>query len=451
MADGTEHPLESGLDGLFPAHLAALQATTEAALAATGHAALVIGAGVQRYNYLDDSTAPFKVSPLFKHWAPVLDAPGSFVVVRPGKRPQLVFMQPEDYWHKPPVLPTGRWIESFEVIVIRAPAEARGHLPAGSAAAPVAYLGEAYAGLEDWGLALNPPALLNRVHYARIAKTPYELACLRVANHKGAAAHLAARAAFLGGGTEYDIHLAYLAATGHREEELPYFNIIALNEGGSILHYTELSRARPAEHRSLLIDAGAQCRGYAADITRTTAARPGVFADLITALDAVELALCAQVVPGKPYPEIHLDAHLRIAGVLRDAGLIRCSAEDAVATGVSSVFFPHGIGHLLGLQVHDVAGLQATPEGGTLERPPGHPYLRLTRTLVPGTVVTIEPGIYFTELLLKQASADARGKQIVWDKVDALRPYGGVRIEDNVVATPGGAESLTRAAFAAHA
>jgi Xaa-Pro dipeptidase len=113
------------------------------------------------------------------------------------------------------------------------------------------------------------------------------------------------------------------------------------------------------------------------------------------------------------------------------------------------VFFPHGIGHLLGLQTHDVAGLQATPAGGTLTRPPGHRYLRLTRTLVPGTVVTIEPGLYFIDLLLDAAKADGRGTAIVWPAVDALRPYGGIRIEDNVVATAAGAVNLTREAFAA--
>lgn len=434
------------LDALFPAHLAALQASTSRALAASGFDSLVVGAGALHFQFLDDQPYPFKSNPLFRQWAPVLDAPNSFVCFTPGQKPVLVFMQPEDYWHKPPSLPTGAWLAQFEVKVTRAASEAQQHVPVGGR---TAYLGEIHAGLEHWGMALNPESLRNRMHFDRFAKTPYEIACMRVANHKGALAHRAAVAAFQAGKSEYAIHLAYLAATEHREEELPYPNIIALNEGGAVLHYTDLSTALPREHLSLLIDAGAQCRGYASDITRTTAARPGVFADLVAAMDELELALCAQVVPGKHYPEIHLDAHLRVAALLGQFGIIRGTPEAAVATGLSSVFFPHGIGHPLGLQVHDVAGFQAAPDGGTLERPAGHPYLRLTRTLTEGAVVTIEPGLYFIDLLLKAARADGRGKDIVWEQVEALRPYGGVRIEDNVVATAGGAVNLTREAFAA--
>ena len=77
---------------------------------------------------------------------------------------------------------------------------------------------------------------------------------------------------------------------------------------------------------------------------------------------------------------------------------------------MTSVFLPHGIGHLLGLEVHDVGGFMASPEGGDIERPKGHPYLRLTRVLEPGFVVTMEPGIYFIDQLLDAARADARGR-----------------------------------------
>jgi Xaa-Pro dipeptidase len=112
------------------------------------------------------------------------------------------------------------------------------------------------------------------------------------------------------------------------------------------------------------------------------------------------------------------------------------------------VFFPHGIGHLLGLQVHDVAGLARDASGAEIPRPDGHPFLRLTRPLEPGFVVTIEPGLYFIGLLLDQARADDRGRRIRWDAVERLRPYGGIRIEDDVVCTAGTPENLTRDAFA---
>jgi Xaa-Pro dipeptidase len=115
------------------------------------------------------------------------------------------------------------------------------------------------------------------------------------------------------------------------------------------------------------------------------------------------------------------------------------------------VFFPHGIGHLLGLQVHDVAGLAADDTGRhEIPRPAGHRYLRLTRRLEPGFVVTIEPGIYFIDLLLDEAQRNGLGRYVNWDAVHALKPFGGIRIEDDVACTAGAVpENLTRDAFAA--
>ena len=130
-------------------------------------------------------------------------------------------------------------------------------------------------------------------------------------------------------------------------------------------------------------------------------------------------------------------------------GIIKGTPEAAVADGVTSVFFPHGIGHLLGLMVHDAGGFMAGPDGGTRPKPEGHPYLRLTRELEAGFVVTIEPGIYFIEMLLAKAAADGRGRAIDWKRVEALKPFGGIRIEDNVVAGKGAPRNLTREAFAA--
>src|SRR5690606_29438152 len=109
----------------------------------------------------------------------------------------------------------------------------------------------------------------------------------------------------------------------------------------------------------------------------------------------------------------------------------------------------HGIGHLLGLQVHDVAGLAASETGGTIPRPEGHPYLRLTRPLAEGCVVTIEPGLYFIPMLLDGLRLGPHARAVDWDKVEHLRAFGGVRIEDDVLCTVDAPENLTRDAFAA--
>jgi len=97
--------------------------------------------------------------------------------------------------------------------------------------------------------------------------------------------------------------------------------------------------------------------------------------------------------------------------------------------------------------VHDVGGFMRSEDGGEIERPAGHPYLRLTRKLEPGFVVTMEPGIYFIPQLLEQARADGRGRHINWTRLEGLARFGGIRIEDDLAVTAGGCENLTRDAF----
>jgi Xaa-Pro dipeptidase len=441
--------MTADLDSLFPAHVAELRRRADAALQAGTCDGLVVYSGRARYTFLDDRPYPFVVSPHFKHWVPVTDAPDCFVVYTPGARPRLCYFQPADYWHRPPQLPGGAWQREYDIEVVRDVAAARALL--GLASGRHAFIGEWQPEFEGWGFAVvNPQAVIAHLHYARAVKTPYELACMRQASLLAARGHVAARAAFLDGGSEYDAHMAYCAAAGVREEELPYGNIVAFNEGGAVLHYQHLERSRGGPRRSFLIDAGAQVRGYASDITRTWSGGDAGFADLVSAMDTLQQRLCAGIQPGRDYREVHLEAHFLIGGLLRRAGLIHCDAEAAVAERVTSVFFPHGIGHLLGLQVHDVAGLAADATGTReIPRPDGHPFLRLTRRLEPGFVVTVEPGIYFIDLLLDAARADGRCRHIDWSTVERLKPFGGIRIEDDVACTTGTPENLTRDAFAA--
>jgi Xaa-Pro dipeptidase len=440
--------MQNAVDEAFPDHLATVRARTDAALAAHRFDGLAIYAGSPPYAFLDDHPYPYQANPHFKHWAPLTDAPHSFIAYVPGRKPLLCFHQPADYWHKPPELPDEAWLGEFQVEIIREPEAARALLGLGRGR--IAFIGEWQPVFASWGFAeTNPAGLLNRLHYHRAVKTPYEVECLRRASTLAARGHLAARDAFLAGASEFETHLAYCAATGHQEKELPYGNIIAFNEGAAVLHYQQLARDRGGPRRSFLIDAGAQFRGYAADITRTYAAGDGEFASLVTAMDGVQKRICAAIRRGTDYREVHLLAHRLVAGLLRDAGVIDCEPDTAVATGLSGVFFPHGIGHLLGLQVHDVAGLAADESGAEIPRPAGHPYLRLTRTLELGFVVTVEPGIYFIDLLLEAARGDPHGRAIRWDAVERLRPFGGIRIEDDVVCTDGAPENLTRGAFAA--
>jgi Xaa-Pro dipeptidase len=211
----------------------------------------------------------------------------------------------------------------------------------------------------------------------------------------------------------------------------------------------DFDRAPPPHLHSFLIDAGASHAGYACDITRTYSADPGdEFQALVDAVDRAQQRMCAQVRAGFDYRQLHLDAHLALATILHEFRIVTASPEAAVATGVSSTFFPHGIGHGIGLQVHEVAGFAESDRGGTIPKPEGHPYLRLTRVLEPGMAVTIEPGIYFIDMLLDKLRAGAYSGSVDWARVDAFRPFGGIRIEDDVVCTGDAPVNLTREEFA---
>jgi Xaa-Pro dipeptidase len=429
---------------LYPEHIARLQQRCEAALAREGFDHLLIAAGVEKYHFLDDRPYPFVANPHFKAWLPLEHHPGCWLRFSPGQRPRLAYLQADDFWHLPRAAPEGFWAEHFDIEIIRRPEQASILRPASGR---LAILGEPDAALE--GLQPNnPESLLNYLHFHRGYKTDYEVACMRAASVRAVRGHRAAERAFRSGDSELAIHRAYLEATAHGDLDLPYSNIVALNQHGAVLHYQHQDAQAPAASRSFLIDAGASHAGYAADITRSYARESGAFADLIGAVDQVQRALCDQVRSGVDYSAIHLDAHRQLAGVLHDAGLVTMSAEAQVETGVSATFFPHGIGHLIGLQVHDVAGLQVDDQGTRRERPDGHPFLRLTRLLGPGMAVTIEPGIYFIPSLLDTLRAGPHASSVNWSAVEAMLPFGGIRIEDDVVCTEGGPLNLTREAFA---
>jgi len=432
---------------LYPEHLRELKTRADVALARGGFDHLLIAAGMPRQQFLDDRDYAFAVNPHFKHWLPVTKAPGSWISYTPGSKPKLVYLQPRDYWHVVPEAPAGYWVEHFDVVIIREAREALAQLPP---LTRCAIIGEDNIAL-DSTRPNNPEAVLNYLHWHRSYKTDYELGMMRVASKLGTRAHRAAEAAFRSGASEYDIHMAYLRAVHETDNELPYSNIIALNQHGAVLHYTDLNRSPPAHADSFLIDAGASYHGYASDITRTYAApAASEFQMLVDAVDAAQRTFASKVRDGQSYPQLHDQAHHVLAGILREQGFIRLSAESAVESGVSTAFFPHGLGHPIGLQVHDVAGFQKDESGGTIPRPNAHPYLRFTRTLQPRMVVTIEPGIYFIDLLLGKLKDSPQSRDINWEKVDKFRHYGGIRIEDDVVCTAGDPENLTRDAFAAN-
>lgn len=431
------------LSDSYAQHIEYLQHCTKEALAREGIDGLVIHSGQGKRQFLDDNYYPFVVNPVFKSWLPIVDNPNCWLIVDGIKKPILVFYMPVDFWHKVPTEPDEFWTEFFEVRLLSKPEAVEKHLPYDKQ--KIAYVGEYIEVANALGFDLvNPDRVLHYLNYHRAYKTQYEMDCMRTANKIAVSGHMAAEQAFRERQSEFDINVAYLKAILHTENQIPYGNIITLNENAAILHNTVRETEAPEEHRSFLIDAGAQFNGYAADITRTYAFAQNEFADLVSAMDEVTLQLVDELRPGKAYTDVHVSAHQKIAGLLNQFGLVNLTVDDILEQEIVSTFFPHGIGHFLGLQVHDVGGHVADDRGTPCPPPESHPFLRTTRDVQPGQVFTIEPGLYFIDSLLNELKATERSKFINWDKVAQFHPFGGIRIEDNVIVHRDRNENMTR-------
>ncbi|GGW79783.1 Xaa-Pro dipeptidase [Alteromonas halophila] len=427
----------------YQAHIEVLQKRTKEALQREGLDGLVIHSGQGKRLFLDDNHYPFKVNPQFKAWLPVVDNPNCWLVVNGEDKPKLIFYRPVDFWHKVPPEPNDFWTDSFDIVLLKQPDAVEKHLPYDKKG--FAYIGEYIEVARALGFEnVNPDRVLHYLHFHRAYKTDYELDCMRGANKIAVSGHKAAHQAFLDGKSEFDINLAYAQATRHGDNDVPYTGIVALNEHASILHYMHCDTQAPKTSRSFLIDAGATYHGYAADITRTYSREDNAFRDLIQAVDKVTLTLVDSLKPNVAYTDIHLLAHDGIAQILSDVGIVNLSAPEIVEQGITRTFFPHGIGHFLGLQVHDVGGQMNDDRGTPKPSPEDHPFLRCTRVVEPNQVFTIEPGLYFIDSLLADLKATPASKYINWDKVDQFRPFGGIRIEDDIIVHRERNENMTR-------
>jgi Xaa-Pro aminopeptidase len=151
--------------------------------------------------------------------------------------------------------------------------------------------------------------------------------------------------------------------------------------------------------------------------------------------------------PGVPFRDVHLAVSRSLAADLEALGCLRGDPEAAVAEGAHALFFPHGLGHMLGLDVHDMEGLGEDHVGydGTVARSSqfGLKSLRLARAVQPGFVLTVEPGLYFIPALIDRWRAEGRFRAFIdYDAVDRFRSLGGIRIEDDVVVTDDGCRVL---------
>jgi len=437
----TQMPQPRNREALYRQHLGHYLDQTGHLLARAGYDRLLLHSGRSHARFQDDYHAVFRAHPHFVAWLPLPRNPDSLLEIRPGARPKLWLTLPDDFWHAPPEAPEAWWADHFEIDIVTDPAAWQPALEEATATALIADP----ADFESLGrhADLNPTGLLAGMDELRTVKTDWQIECIRTANRIARSGHDAAAAAFDQGASELEIHLAYLKAAGHDPDTLPYHSIVALNEHCAVLHYQYREAAAPADSRSFLIDAGADCCGYAADVTRTYSAQDGLFSSLIGEMDALQQRLAGRMQAGRSYVDLHAEAHRGVAEILRSAGICAMEIDAMLEAGVTATFLPHGLGHFVGVQVHDVAG-QVAPDGSPLPPPARHPMLRLTRVLEQGNVLTVEPGLYFIPSLLEKLRQAPISGQLDWKAVEALVPFGGIRIEDNVVVRRHASDNLTR-------
>ena len=280
----------------------------------------------------------------------------------------------------------------------------------------------------------------------RRAKDSLELAHLRRAVDAAVAGHFCAWRTARAGLSERDVQIEmeaeFFRFGGQRTA---YSSIVGSGPNSAILHGSPGDRAL-RDGDLVLIDAGPEVRGYASDVTRTfpvSAAFSPLQRELYELVLAAQREAIAAVRPGIEYKQLHLRAAATIAQGLVDAGILCGAPDDLVAQDAHALFFPHGLGHMLGLSTHDCAGYL---EGRVPEDRFGLASLRTDLPLEPGYVVTIEPGIYFIPALLTDAERRERYRgSVVWERVDQLIDFGGIRIEDDVLVTDDGCEVLSAA------
>lgn len=307
---------------------------------------------------------------------------------------------------------------------------------------PVAWLGCAPDGAEfDGSLADDLRFGLAAV---RRIKDPVELERMRVAQRATRCAFAAAAPLLSEGISERGVQVE-LEAEAMRQgaEAMAYDTIVGSGPNSAVLHFPPSSR----ELRSgelVLIDAGAQYLGYASDITRTYPVG-GTFSseqkELHELVHRAEREAIERCQAGVEWRDIHRLAALVIAEGLVEFGLLRGDAESLVESGAVWLFFPHGIGHLVGLGVRDAGG---TPLRERRHDPKPYPNLRIDLPLEPGMVVTVEPGIYFVPALLNDPDRRREHRdQVDWDMVERMLDFGGIRIEDNILILEQGHENIT--------
>ncbi|KAI9692934.1 MAG: hypothetical protein M1822_004929 [Bathelium mastoideum] len=295
----------------------------------------------------------------------------------------------------------------------------------------------------DLRLASPNFALLRRaIETCRIRKDAYEAALVRHANKVSAAAHTAVLRAARHAPNEqnlYGLFLQKCIAQGCHEQA--YHPIVAGGHNCATLHYIRNDLGL-SKKLNLLIDAGAEYQCYAADVTRTfplngrwTRESREIY-ELVHEMQRQTMEMCR---PGLKWEDAHERAHkIAIEGLLK-LGILKGEKEQLWEKRISTAFFPHGLGHYLGMDTHDVGG-----NANYADEDPMFRYLRIRGQVPEGAIVTVEPGVYFCRFIIEPFLKDDETKKFIDEGVlDRYWDVGGVRIEDDVLITKDGWDNLT--------
>ncbi|KAF1987451.1 putative Xaa-Pro aminopeptidase [Aulographum hederae CBS 113979] len=291
----------------------------------------------------------------------------------------------------------------------------------------------------------NFSLLRPAVETTRVIKDDFEIAMLRHANRISTVAHIALMKAAATSSNEREMEALFLKSCMERGlHEQAYHPIMASGTAAATLHYVHNDRPMNSDtgKLNLLVDAGAEYRCYAADITRTFPIS-GSFSKESRQIYNLVLRMQKECIErlkaGVLWDSVHEHAHrVAIAGLL-DLGILKGDAEEIFKARTSVAFFPHGLGHYLGMDTHDTGGNPNYADEDKMFR-----YLRVRGKLPAGSVITVEPGVYFCRFIIEPYLEDPEQKRYIDEKVlERYWEVGGVRIEDDVLVTETGYEDLT--------
>ena len=312
---------------------------------------------------------------------------------------------------------------------------------------PIHYIPNQISGTIDFPKthSLKPRLLKQAIEECRVAKSPTEVAMIKHANDISSAAHQAVMEAAKHATNERELHALFIKLCMERGcDNQAYSSIVASGTAAATLHYVK-NNAPLAGKLNILLDAGGEWDCYAADITRTFPIN-GKFTkesrDIYEIVLQMQKETMAMIKADADWDAIHTHAHrVAIDGLLRLGILRGGNATELLDSRASVAFFPHGLGHYLGMDTHDTGGHPRYDDPDAMFR-----YLRVRGPLKEGSVITVEPGVYFCRFIIDPVLCDeSRARYIDAAVLERYWDVGGVRIEDNVLVTKGGCENLTSA------